>query len=216
MSSTSMIAKLMLTIPWPEILGSTWKYGKRLFRGLSHEGMYEVLEYESTLELLDKKGAKARFKKRKKVRYLQDNIIAFHDYAWGDGDILKAYQCTPGKKVDQYRSGYKTYTLISLREVKSREDVDEFNIQWDMKNSFLLPDYFWDTDISHRTKEIKINIIFPKERHPKRVILFETNLHQTTVLGHKYKKVLPDGRLRVTWEKKKPRLYEHYLMKWDW
>ena len=206
----------MLDIPWPEVLASAWKYGKRLFRGLSHEGMYEVLEYESTLELLDKEGKKAHFKKRKKVRYLQDNIIAFHDYAWGDGDILKSYQCTPGKKVDQYRLGYKTYILISLREVKSRGDVDEFNIGWDIENAFLLPDYFWDTVISHRTKWIRTSIIFPKEHHPLRVSLVETNQQRTNILGNEHKKLLSDGRLRITWEKKKPRLYEHYLMKWDW
>ncbi len=42
-----------------------------------------MLEYESTLELLDRKGEKAIFKKRQKVRYLQDNIIAYQDQAWG-------------------------------------------------------------------------------------------------------------------------------------
>jgi hypothetical protein len=216
MSGTSIITRLMLNIPWPEILANAWKYGRKLLRGLISEGMYEVLEYESTLELFNQSGTKAHFKKRKKVHYLQDNIIAFHDYAWGDGDILKSYQCTPGKKVDQYRAGYKTYILISLREVKSRGDIDEFNIQWDIKNGFLVPDCFWDTDISHKTKQIRINVIFPKGRHPFRITLVETNHRRTNILGDEHKKLLPDGRLRVTWEKKSPRLYEHYLMKWDW
>jgi len=216
MSGTSVIASLMLKIPWPEVLANAWKYGRKLLRGMSSEGMYEVLEYESTLEILNHQGTKACFKKRKKVRYLQDNIIAFHDYAWGDGDILKSYQCAPGKKVDQYRVGYKTYVLISLREVKSRGDIDEFNIQWDIKNGFLVPDYFWDTDISHRTKRIRTSVIFPKVRHPMRVSLIESNHRRTHVLGKDNKKLLPDGRLRVTWDKENPRLYEHYLMKWRW
>ncbi len=46
----------------------------------------QYLEYESTLELLDQEDIHATFKKRKKIRYLQDNIIAYQDEAWGDGD----------------------------------------------------------------------------------------------------------------------------------
>lgn len=216
MSGTSIITKLLLIIPWPEVLANAWKYGRSLMRGMSSEGMYETLEYESTLELLNRKGTKAHFKKRKKVRYLQDNIIAFHDYAWGDGEILLNYQCSPGKKVDQYDFGYKTYVLLSLRDLKSKGDIDEFNIEWDMKNGFLTPDYFWDTDISHRTKQIRVNVIFPKGRHPLLVTLVEANHHRAIVLGNDHKKFLPDGRLRVTWEKKNPRLFEHCLMKWQW
>jgi len=30
------------------------------------------------------------------VRYLQDNVIAYRDQAWGDGEILVDYRCTPG------------------------------------------------------------------------------------------------------------------------
>ena len=40
------------------------------------------------------------------MRYLQDNIIAYHDQTWDDGDILLDYRCTPGTAVDRYRLGY--------------------------------------------------------------------------------------------------------------
>ncbi len=113
--SLSKIISLILNLPWPEMLAETWKYGRKLLRGLSHEGMYAALEKDVTLELLNQQGTKARFKKRLKVRYLQDNITAHQDYAWGDGKILRYYRCTPGKPVDRYRLGYKTYVLISLR-----------------------------------------------------------------------------------------------------
>jgi hypothetical protein len=216
MSSVSVLTNLLLNIPWPEVMANAWKYGHRIFRGLSQEGMFEVLEYETILELLDSDGKKARFKKRKKVRYLQDNIIAYQDHAWGDGKILQAYRCTPGKPVDRYKLDFKTYILISLREVKSRGDVDEFNIQWSMQNSFLKTDESWTTDIGNRTKEIRVSVIFPKDRHPSRLALVENQHRKTKNLGSEYKKLLPDGRLRVTWEKKNPRLYEHYVIRWRW
>jgi hypothetical protein len=64
--------------------------------------MYEVVEYESTLELQDRGGQRATFRKREKVRYLQNHIIAYQDQAWGDGEILLDYRCSPGKPVDRY------------------------------------------------------------------------------------------------------------------
>jgi hypothetical protein len=215
-SKTSIISTILLDMPWANILGDTWKYFRKLVRGFSLEGMYEVLDYESILELLDVKGKKAHFSKRKKVRYLQDHIIAHQDHAWGDGDILLDYQTSNGKLVDQYRSGYKTLLLLSLQEIKNRGDIDEFNISWGIKNGFLKSDGFWDTDITQKTKKIKIQVIFPKDRHPRRVTIFETNRHRTHYLGDEYRKLHPDGRLCVCWEKKNPKLYEHYLMKWRW
>ena len=113
---------------WLEALGDVWEFLRKVMQGLSFEGMYEVLEYESTLELKDREGKRATFKKREKVRYLQDNIIAYQDQAWGDGEILLDYRWAPGTPVDRYRSGYKTHILISRRGVKNKGDVDEFNL----------------------------------------------------------------------------------------
>ncbi|MFC2028865.1 hypothetical protein ACFLTX_02950 [Chloroflexota bacterium] len=201
---------------WFEILYDVLKLGNKLISGLSSEGMYEVLEYEATLELHDSEGRRASFKKRKKIRYLQNNIIAYPDYAWGDGKILLDFKCSPGIPVDRYRSGFKTFILLSLREVKNKGDTDEFNIQWKIKDGFLVPECFWDTDITNRTRSIQINLIFPKSRRPKKVSLMESNTGKTKTLPTNAKQQLPDGRWIVTWEKKSPRLYEHYLLKWSW
>ena len=206
----------LLDLPWIEILGVLWKYGRKVLRGLANEGVYEVLDYESTLEIHNCKGTKATFSKRKKIRYLQDNIIAYQDYGWGDGEILINYRTSRGKAVDRHRSGYKTYVLLSLREVKSRGDVDEFNIQWNIHKGFLTDDGYWATDISQRTKQIKINIVFPKSRPPQKIFIEENNRKRTQVLGAEAKKQLPDGRWRVTWERKKPNLYELYVLRWVW
>ena len=75
--------------------------------------------------------------KKDKVKYLQDYITAFQDQAWGNGEFLLNYKCSPGIPVDEYQLGHNTYKLISLREVRNKGDVDEFNITWNMKNGFL-------------------------------------------------------------------------------
>ena len=85
-----------LSLSWLETLIDLWKLVRKVLRGLIEEGMYEVLEYESTLELQDKRSEHAIFHKREKVRYLQNNIIAYQDQAWEDGEILIDYRCAPG------------------------------------------------------------------------------------------------------------------------
>ncbi len=206
----------LLGLPWVEIVVEAWKLGRKIWRGVANEGMYEVLEYDSTLELQDTSGRKAVFMKRKKVRYLQNGIIAFQDYGWGDGEQFADYQASPGVAVDRYKIGYKTYILLSLREVKNRGDVDEFNISWKIRDGFLRPDGFWETDVSNRTAHLLINVVFPKGRPPRNIRLVEHNLRRTTNLGTETIQRLPDGRWRVTWEQDRPRLYEHYIIRWDW
>jgi hypothetical protein len=207
---------LIMSFPWLEIIGELWKFGRKIFRGFSNEGIYEVLDYETTLELQDRKGNKARLKKREKVRYLQDHILAHQDQAWGDGKILLNYRCAPGVPVDRYRSGYKTNILISLREVKNKGDIDEFNIEWGIKNGFLSQTGFWSTEISQRTKRIIVQAIFPRSRPPSVSWMIEKNIQRTHLLDGDTKKKLSDGRWMINWEKKNPRLYEHYILKWEW
>ncbi|MCH7662895.1 MAG: hypothetical protein IH859_03385 [Chloroflexi bacterium] len=203
-------------LPWFELIGELWKLGRKIMRGLSNEGIYEVLEYETTLELHDHQGEKATVNKRQKVRYLQDNIIAYQDQAWGDGEILIDYKCSPGEPADQYQFDHKTIILISLREIKNKGDVDEFHITWRIKNGFVTETESWATYIQHRTKRLKVKIIFPENRPPLRATLIESNRRRSHALKEKAKQQLPDGRWQIKWEKENPKLFENYLIEWQW
>jgi len=205
-----------LTNPWSEFLGDICKVSLKLIRRYYIESIYEVMEYESTLTLHDPKGKEATFCKRQKVRYLQNNTIAFEDQAWGDGEILIDYRCTPGTPVDQYRLDYKTFILISLRELKNRGDIDVFNIRWGLQDGFLRPNELWATEIRRRIKHLKISVIFPKSRPPTHWSILEKNRQRTLSLGKETRQQLPNGCWKVSWDKKKPRLYETYILKWEW
>jgi hypothetical protein len=202
-------------LPWFEVLGTVWQIARKALQARSYKGMYEVLEYESTLELRDRSGKRATFRKREKVRYLQDRIIAYQDQAWGDGDILIDYRCTPGKAVDQYRLGHKTYILISRREVKNRRDIDEFNIKWNMRDGFLRRTEQWETHVKHPMKSLKISVVFPKSRPPQRTTLIESNRQRSHNLNEQIRKK-PDGRWQITWEAHRPHLHETYILQWEW
>lgn len=203
-------------LPWIEVLGEAIRVGRQVLNGLATEGTYEVLEYGLRLELKDREGKKALVSKWEKVKYLQNNIIAFQDQAWGDGKILLNYQCKPGVPVDKYRSGYKTHILISLREVKNRGDIDEFNIQWGISRGFLSPTGFWGTDVDHKTAVIKVEVIFPQGRPPLKASVLEKNLQRINTISKNRFTYLPDGRCLLSWEMSKPRRYEQYILRWEW
>jgi hypothetical protein len=207
---------ILFGFPWLEIAADLWKVTRKLWHGLAHEGMYEVLEHEVTLELADTKGKRAIVRKRQKVRYLQNNIIAYQDQAWGDGQILVDYRCSPGIEADRYESGRKTNILISLREVKERGEVDEFNIQWEQQNGYLRSIEEWGSEISHQTKWLKLQVIFPKMRPPQKVSLSEYLTRRTQPLPSEQIRKLPNGRWVVIWETDRPRLHEQYGFKWEW
>jgi hypothetical protein len=207
---------LLLDLPWLEIAAGLVKIARRLWQGLADEGIYEVLEHEATLELKDRGGKRAEVRKRQRVRYRQNHIIAYQDQAWGDGEILLDYRCSPGREVDRWRPGNKTYLLISLREAKNRGDEEEFRMEWGVRDGYLRPSELWETEVSHRTKQLKLQAIFPRSRPPQRVWIEEHLRRRKHLLGAEALGRMADGRWLVSWEKKKPRLNERYQLHWQW
>ncbi len=172
-SPLDLIRPLLERLPWGDLASSGWQFVRDLWPKQPSAGLYEVLSYESTLELLDTKGKRARFNKQERVRYLQHSIIAYQDQAWGDGEILLDYRCTPGNLVDRYRPGQKTLLLISLREIKNRGDEDVLHITWRIRGGFLRRREQWETEVNHQTSEMELKIIFPEKRPPQEVWLVE-------------------------------------------
>jgi len=199
-----------------EIILTLWRLGKRITRSSAHEGIYQVLDHEVQLELKDTKGKVAVYTKRQRVRFLQDNIIAYQDSAWGDGDIFADYKCSPGVAVDKYKEGYRWLILISLRQTKKAGDVEEFNIERTIKDGYTGETQQFQTTINHQTNKLSMSVVFPVKRLPKEVLLIEQNTTRTAPLGPEYRTTLLDGRVQVTWQTDKPRLFEAYILRWMW
>lgn len=190
--------------------------GWDLVKTRSRKGLYEVINYDAALEIKDKKGERAEVNKYESIRYLQDNIFAFQDQAWGDGKILVNYRSSIGKPVDIYRLGNKHLILISLRQIKNRGDVDEFRFSWNIRQGFLKNSGFWATEISHPTERITIRVVFPKTRPPQKAFIIEKNNQRSIPLGREYFLALPNGHSEITWSCNKPTLYEQYILNWEW
>lgn len=210
------LLKSLLNADVLERLVKLWQWVEQATRGHGRTGMYEVLDYSVRLELLDGKGQQAVLHKRQKVRFLQDNIIAYQDKAWGDGEIFADYSCSPGIPVDRYQEGHRYRVLISLRETKKRGDVEEFLIERTIRCGFMRAVEDLQIEIDHHTDQLSISVVFPRSRLPKRATLIEQNTTHAMRLGPAHRLTLPDGRQEVRWQTGKPRLFEAYILRWEW
>ncbi|MBK8025743.1 MAG: hypothetical protein IPK19_31220 [Chloroflexi bacterium] len=179
-------------------------------------GLYEVEDYAVSLTLCDSRGREARLSKIQRVRFLQDNSIAFQDQAWGDGDFLLDYRCAPGKAVDFYQDGFRTRILISLREVKNRGDELVFLSERRIRNGFRGSEEYLQVQIDHVTRIMHLSVIFPKERPPLQVTLVEENAHRSRELPASAVRIRPDGQIEASWTQRNPRLFEGYMLRWTW
>ena len=180
------------------------------------QGIYDVLEHHTILELKDTKGEVAVVKRRQKVRFLQDHVAAITDHAWGEGEIFAEYDCSPGVPADFYQDGSRHTVLISLREIKSRGDILKLVIRRKIVGGFRKPDESWETAIYHRIRHLSVSIVFPKERGCRKATVTQRSTSKTVVLGRQHLRFLGDGRQTLTWEIRNPRLYDRYSLRWRW
>lgn len=209
------LAFRLVSSDWAALILKTWQLVQQLYAE-QVVGLYEVLDFDHTLELCDAKGKKAVYKKQMTIRFLQDFVSAYQDQAWGLGNIFAAYKCSPGVPVDRYREGNKHRVLISLRETKRRGETMKIKIDRTVTNGFSRSPGWSETEISHRTNQLRTSVIFPKKRPPKSPFLLQKHAGQVIPLGPEHIEPLPDGRQCLFWETNKPVLFETYILKWTW
>ena len=203
------------SLPWLSDLLHIGLHFHRLFREHT-AGPYEILEYNTALELLSRTGKKAVFRKQQRVRFLQDNVIAFQDYAWGEGEIFAEYKCAPGVVVDRYQDGDRWNVLISLRSSKQRGDVEEFNIERRVKDGFTKKAEWRQVEIRNPTRHLRMSVVFPRTRHCRKAVLVQRSNHRSCTLNSSHFHALPDGRQEVRWQTAKVPPLEVYTLKWWW
>ena len=204
--------KILAWLITPELIESFIKFTSYLVNR-RHRTAYKVLNSEISLELLDSKGRKAIYRKVQTIKFLQDTI-AYQDTAWGNGDIFADYKVSPGKAVDFFRDGDRHRILISLRGTKQKYETTTIRIERLIRDGYTHDTEDFQADVDHTTKELSLAVIFPKNRHPKQVQWIEQQSKRS--INAENTQTLPDGRQKVSWQIKHPKLHERYIMRWHW
>jgi len=116
---------------------------------IGYHGMYEILDYNSSLVIKDPEGKDARLIRHEHIKLLQDNVVAIHDHAWGDGELFAEYRCQPGVPVDFYQDGSKWNVLISPRETQNRGDELDFRVERELKDGLTQSSEWLETEVDH-------------------------------------------------------------------
>jgi hypothetical protein len=181
-----------------------------------HARMYEVLRHVFVLTLLDSSGKRAIFERREKIRFLQDNVIALYDHAWGDGQMFIGYRVTPGKAVDRFKMGARYQTLISLRETKQRGDTFNYRMRQRIIDGFTAQEEWLEVEVDHPTRLVRVTILFPKDRPCQLVRIIEASTNREVGSSRPRVSRQTNGRTCLVWSISRPRLGERYVVNWLW
>ncbi len=179
-------------------------------------GLYEIWDYEGTLDLADPSGQTAIFRKHLRVKFLEDEIVAICDHVWGDGKALSAYICYPGVLADIYREGDRWSVLISLRQAKQSGSFQDYQIERLIEDGFTHSEEWWQMEMYHPVRRLQFSILFPHSRSCEQATIVEKESGKTTVFEPGQFTRESDGRQRLTFETHSARRFETYTIKWRW
>jgi hypothetical protein len=188
---------------------------KRLRKMLLPEGLlsspYEVLDYNATLILHDGKGNRATLRRTQTIRFLQDQVSALLDHAWGDGVLVTGYRHSAGAISDSFKDQGVRHMVVDLKHPRSRGELLTFSVEREVREAFLSPDGWVETTIDHPVRHLRRRVIFPKERRAQ---------WATLQAGASYVFVpivtLDDGRTCVEFEVSAPQSDLAYRMRFSW
>ncbi len=181
-----------------------------------HSQMYEILTYTVTLTLLDKEGNQAILERQERVRFLQNNVIALYDHAWGDGQLFTGYRVAPGRVADRFKVGSRYHTLISLRDTKHCGDVLNYRVRRRIVQGFANKDEWLEAEVDHATHKLKLCVIFPADRVCQAASVIQAGTNKRILLTGRSFRQKSDGRQFLTWTVNKPPLGERYALHWEW
>lgn len=184
---------------------------------LANDDLYESLVHQETWEFLDTNGLVVVQSKKLELRFLQNNISAFPEFIWGDGDILAAYDCSPGKLVDDYRNDYRRTLIISLQEIKMRNDELTFTSTRQIHDGFTEGLEWLEVELYNKTQKFILNVIFPRDHQCTQVSL-ESKLGQIrrNININQEFRYLSDGRQQVAFEFDNLKKHELFTFRWKW
>lgn len=178
-------------------------------------GLYEVLDYQARLELLDPRGCSAIYEKRERVRFLKDCGTGFYDYGWGDGEAFASHRVRPGRIVERRQLGPRYRSLIALPSPKKKGEIFSFVVRRRFERGFMQPEQWWlDAELYHRVERLSLAVVFPASRLARRAWVVTHPGHTRTAVSVKSRRT--DGRQEVRYRAPKPRQGERYTLQWEW
>jgi hypothetical protein len=181
-----------------------------------YQAVYDVLRYQTSLELLDPQGQVAIIHHEQTLRVLQNGVVGLYHQVWGDGELFADYAVAPGVVGDRFRLGSRHITLISLREVKNRGDIVRLRIRRKVVGGWTHAEEWLETQVNHQLRSLRVSVLFPAVRPPREVSLMAEAAGTSHGLDRRHWHRDARGRVVLVWRKRRPPVGEIYLLRWRW
>ena len=174
------------------------------------EHPYEVLDYDGVLTLHDHKGLKATFKRRERVRFLQDGVGGMLEHLWGDG-ITVGFSNNAGMIGDTIRDAKARHLIVELKRSMAKGEELEFAVKRINMVGFTKSREWLETVVDHPISKLTRSVVFPSSRPCQEATLSWGG--QAIALPIE---TLPDGRTLVRFRIARPQMNTSYLLNWSW
>jgi hypothetical protein len=183
-----------------------------------HLGPYEVLDADIVWDIERVDGSAVVERKRFDVRFLQDNLICWIDYAFGDGELLAEYRCSPGKLVDviDVADGRK-WLVVSLGGMRNRGDRETLTTARLIKDGWTKDREWVSFEIIEPTRQYALTVRFPRGRPCSAAWLRRRGKRDEEKLDlERSVRWLDDGRSELKFAASRPALGDAVTVIWDW
>lgn len=176
--------------------------------------VYEVVNYEATVELSDADGRDAVYIKREHVRFLQDGVSSFEDYGWGNGIAFANYDVSPGTFVRRELVGSRLQSTVQLPHHYRVGETLTFWVERVIQNGFTSPSECWlEAELYHPTSRLSLRVILPAARPVRSAYLVRPGIPGRRALPVRS---LAAGRQHISYLDLEPAQGARYTVIWDW
>ena len=130
--------------------------------------LFETLSFNGYLRVLGEGGV-AVFRRRQRIRFLDDGVGLFIDRIWGDGVLLAGYSVSRGIGIIEALRTDKGYALLlSLPRRFNRGDVLDIETERRIVGAFTDRDGYWELAMNVPTHLMSLHISVPPRRRMSR------------------------------------------------
>jgi hypothetical protein len=175
---------------------------------------YHVIHYTSAMNIRDG-GSLAYGTRTKRIRFDQNSVLSISDQSESTG-TTENYECSPRplKRVGDFGTGGKLYSLISLGRPWNRGEELEFTIEETLRNAFLSDREDVTVEVKGPMDELVISVTWAGDRAIDRV--FVDRYGRQTPVDESERQPAEGGGFSCVRRFDQPQVGETISIVWDW
>lgn len=122
---------------------------------------FETISFRGRVDVLDRDRQVAVFRRKQRIRFLENNVAVFFDRVWGEGVLFANYQAKGLRIIDAFQASKGYIVALSLPKRFKRGDVFDIETERRIVGAFYKDQGYWDSAMSAPTKLLSIDIVTP-------------------------------------------------------